>query len=222
MFTSSAEVFRTRQAVRDLVEAVGLHREAVLRLGITGADRDVISRITASGCRIDVDQQGDAYSSLLLASALPDEDFPSFIGATSILLADLLQSGQPNNDLHWNWDAFQDHYALADPYVRAALMNGFRLVQNLGLSKMPDPPTPGDCLTFGKGDVIATLQSVGLNNLCAAVRSDVSPEEAGRLWQETDSAAYSWQMLAGFRYLYERESSIAPPNPEKAPLIPWV
>lgn len=222
MFTSSAEVFRTRQAVRDLVEAVGVHREAVLRLGSTGAERDVIAHITASGCRIDTEDHRDVYSSILLAAAMPDDDFASFIGATALLLADRLQNAGGADDLYWNWDAFREHYRLADPPVRAALMNGFRLAADIGRVSLAHPPEDADCLTFQHGDVIATLQSVGLGDLCTAVRTDATPEAGGRLWHQARAGTLSWHALAGFRYLYERPGSMAPSNPETAPLIPWV
>ena len=222
MFTSSAVVFRTRQAVRDLAETVGVHREAVQRLGVTGADRDAISRITANGCRIETTDQRDAYSSFLLAAAMPEEDFGAFIGATAVLLADRLQGGAGTDNLFWNWDAFRDHYRLADPTVRAALMNGFRLAADLKIVTLTHPPSDSDCLTFGEGDVVVTLQSVGLHEIGTAVRTNVTAEEAGELWLRTQSVTQNWQMRAGFRYLYERPASISPPDPNGAPLISWV
>lgn len=219
MFTSSAEVFRTRQAVRDLVEAVGLHRDAVQCLGVTGAERTVLLGIAANG-RIDIDEHRDAYSSILLAAAMPDEDFGAFIGATAILLADRLQQGHSTDDLYWNWGTFQDHYRLANPPERAALMNGYRLAADAGLVKLGDPPRAEDCLTRSVGDVVATLQSVGQYEIGDAVRSDATPLVAGMLWQARQDRM-TWQELAGFRYLYERPISMAPREPESALLIPW-
>lgn len=220
MFTSTAEVFRTRQAVRDLAEVVGLHRKAMQRLGTSGADRDVISRITAGGCRIDIDQHRDAYSSILFAAAMPDEDFPAFTGATALLLADRLQQGGGTDDLFWNWDAFHDHYRLADPPARAALMNGFRLADQLGMTRLALSPADRDCLTFEKADVVASLGADGQHDLAEAVQSDVSPDRAGVLWQTTYSSRTGWQVIQGFRYLYERAGSMAPPHPDTVPLIP--
>lgn len=221
MFMSSAEVFRTRQAVRDLVEAVEVHRDAMHRLGVTGADRDAITRITADG-RLDAEGQRDTYSTILLAAAMPDDDFGAFIGATLLLLADRLQGGISEDDLFHNWAAFREHYHLADPPVRAALMNGFRLAKERNLIELVEPPNERECVTFSRGDVVATLQSVGLHDLGKAVRNNVSAEEAGALWQHTPPDQHIWQLLVGFRYLYERPESMAPPTPKDAPLIPWV
>ncbi len=191
------------------------------RLGITGSDKDVISSITADG-RIDAERHRETYSTIMVAAAMPDDDFGAFIGATTLLLADMLQGGGGDVDLYHNWDAFRGHYQLADPPVRAALMNGFRLAEQQRLVTLSAPPDPQECITFARGDVISTLQSVALHDLSKAVRDDISPEEAGALWQESAKAKPSWQLLAGFRYLYERPQSIVPPDPHEAPLIPWV
>ena len=221
MFTSSADVFRTRQAVRDLAEAVGVHRDAVQGLGFTGAERDLISQITANGCRIDNDGNRDLLPIFLMAAALPDEDFESFIGATALLLADRLQANVGMDELAWGWAAFRDHYRLADPPVRAAVMNGFRLLASRGLVTLEMPPETRDCLTFAKGDVVTTLQVARMRDLGAAVGDNASPEEAGILWQNAQSGDLSWQMLVGFRYLYERPDSMAPASADTATLIPW-
>ncbi len=219
MVMSSAEVFRTRQAVHDLVKAAGLHREAIQHLGIAGADSDIISTITVQG-RIASEHDLTVHSSFLLAAAMPEADFGAFIGATAILLANRLQDGKGEEDLFQNWDAFHGHYMLADPPVRAAIMNGFRLAHDRRLVKLTSPPTEEQCLTFGRGDVVATLHTSGQNDLFAAVRDNVSPEQAGMIWNASPMFQ-SWQRLVGFRFLYERPASMAPPDPENAPLVPW-
>lgn len=222
MFTSSAEVFRTRQAVRDLAEAVGQHREAVQALGITGADQHFLSQSIVNGCRIDITDNKHVLSALLLAAALPDEHFSAFIGSTALLLADCLQSDTGLIELKWSWEAFHDHYRLAGPPVRTALMNGFRLLAEKEQIELVQPPEAQDCLTYGAEDILDTLSSVGAQELGDAVRADVSAADAGRLWWNVNPARPNWQMLAGFRYLYERPLSMSPTEPETAPLIPWV
>lgn len=221
MFMSSANVFRVRQVVHDLLAAVNMHREAVQHLGLTGADRASITRITADG-KIDPDAHRNTVSSLLLAAAMPDADFASFVGATLVLLADKLQGGDGEDDLANNWAAFRKHYALCDPPVRAALMNGFRLAHQLDLIALKHLPEDEDCATFLRGDVIATVQSVGLQDLGLAIRNDISAEAAGAMWQDTPDDQKSWQLLMGFRHLFERPKSLHPPGPQDAPLIPWV
>ncbi|MEM8802412.1 MAG: hypothetical protein AAGF55_07735 [Pseudomonadota bacterium] len=221
MFTSSANVFRIRQVVCDLVVAVGMHREALQRLGITGSDRESITRITADG-RIDPEAHRNTVSNLLLAAAMPDEDFASFVGATLVLLSDKLQGGDGEDDLANNWLAFRQHYLLCDPPVRAALMNGFRLAENLGLVALKSPPEDQECMTYSRGDVVTTVQSVGLHELGVAIRKNALANEVGAMWQHTSEDQKSWQLLMGFRYLFERAESLQPPVPQEAALIPWV
>lgn len=221
MFISTANVFRIRQVVRDLVVAVGVHRDALLRLGLTGADKDSIKRITTDG-KIDAEAHRNTVSHLLLAAAMPDEDYAAFIGATLVLLADKLQGGDGEDNLAHNWAAFRQHYNLCDPPVRAALMNGFRLADNLELLTLKAPPEDAECTTFQRGDVIATVQSLGLHELCLAIRNDASAADAGAMWQHIPDDQKSWQLLMGYRHLFERPQSLEPPAPDAAPLIPWV
>lgn len=220
MFTSSADVFRTRQAVRDLLEVVHRHRSAVYRLGETGAERAEIVSITEGGCQI-VDADTRAYSSLLLAAAMPDDDFDSFVAATAILLADRIQGGAGEDDLYWNYDAFRDHYRLADSPVRAALMNAFRHGQIQGYVKLPDTPQPEACLTRQRADVLQILSAEGNGLLCETIQSDSSAATAGALWTAAAKRPLSLAVKIGFRYLYERPVSLAPDRPNDVPLIPW-
>ena len=52
MFTSPADVFRTRQALRDLAEAVRSNSVALARLGTTENERKAIESIVDAGGRI--------------------------------------------------------------------------------------------------------------------------------------------------------------------------
>ncbi len=220
MFTSSADVFRTRQAVHDLLEVVHLHRDAVKRIGASGADNAAIEAIIQNGARIPGDKPR-SYSSILLAAAMPDEDFNGFIAATAILLADRLQNAGGQDDLYWNYEAFRDHYCLADAPARAAIMNGFRAAHQSGRCKLPDAPDEKACLTRRKDDVLLLLKGEGLADLERAIEADVMPDVAGRLWTGAVSQALSLPELAGYRYLYERQQSMAPVNPDRVDLIPW-
>ncbi len=220
MFTSSADVFRTRQAVHDLLEVVHTHRNAVDRLGATGTDRTEIVSITRSGCRI-MDTGTRAYSTISLAAAMPDEDFNSFIAATAILLADRLQDGAGEDDLYWNYDAFKDHYRLADAPIRAALMNGFRFGQTTGRVKLPEAPPLEACLTRQRADAVQLLRAEGNDLLLETILSDVSAKTAGAFWTSAARRPLSMPGKAGIRYLYERPLSMAPDRPEEVALIPW-
>ena len=222
MFTSAAEVFRTRQAIRDLNDAVRAHHVAMQRLGSSGAERAAISEIVAKGCVITFPDHDRACDHLLLAAAMPEDDFPAFVAATSVLIANRLQFGAGEDDLYWNWDAFRDHYRLGDPPIRAALMNGFRLLNDLGRVNLSAIPDEADCLTRAPEDVIDMLETSGQFELSRSIGEGVSPQDAGRLWQAAASKELDWQSLTGFRYLYERPTSIDPREPDETRLIPWV
>ena len=221
MITSLADVFRTRQALRDLDEVTRINRDAVLRLGTTGAEREDIAAIVESDGRIPIPRSQRAYHQLLLSAALPEDDLPAFIAATAILLTDRIADGGGTDDLYWNWEAFRDHYRLSDPPVRAAIMGGFRLCGDKGRVTLGDGPTEADCLTRVADDVLDVVTGAGLKDLARAVAEDVPAEEAGALWLASADEALSWQAVAGFRHLYERERSMAPPNAATVPLIPW-
>jgi hypothetical protein len=223
MFTSDADVFRTRQSIRDLrktIEETG--DNALSRLSGSGLGRGALRRVvTELGCRFDAQAHQDIYSETLLAAAMPDEDFPAFTLATALLLADRLQGGGGTDDLYWNWEAFSDHYRLADPPVRAAIMNGFRTLALAGRVTLGAGPSSADCLTRMVDDVISALRRSGHIDLLRAVTIEVSAEDAGQLWVEHAAVPDGITLKAGFRYLYERPASIRPPDPAKAPLIPW-
>lgn len=221
MFTSFAGVFRTRQAVRDLQEVVHTHRDAVSRLGATGTDQREIVSIARSGGIIS-DTGTRAYSTILLAAALPDEDYSTFVAATAILLADRLQDGAGEEDLYWNFDAFRDHYTLAGPPVRAALLNGFRLAHEQDRLALPHSPDPDACLTRKRADVLMMLRAGEVNELADMIENDVAPAVAGRAWLETGRNRLTVPEQAGFRYLYERPTSMAPMPEKDAPLLGWV
>ncbi len=220
MFISTADVFRTRQGVRDLLEVVHTHRSAVDRLGATGVDRTELLSIAKSGCVI-VDPGSRTYSSILLAAAMPDEDFNQFVVATAILLADRLQSGAGEDDLYWNYDAFKDHFALADPPIRAALMNGFRLGHQLGFLNLPDMPLPESCLTWQKPDVLQMLKSDGDRLLAEMVENEAAAKTVGAGWTAAVNRPLNLSSKIAYRYLYERPLSLAPDRPSDVPLIPW-
>lgn len=220
MFDSSAEVFRTRQAIRDLVDVARVHRKAVTRLGDTKTGEAALIRIvSANGCVTPADYQ--IYRQIMLAAALPDDDFPCFVTATSLLLANRLQDSYGTDDLYWNWDAFRDHYRLADPPVRAALMNGYRTLSDTGRVSLDQTPEAEDCLSRAVEDVVNLLDGGDEFELSRSIKDDVSPSDAGRLWQVAAGKDLSWQTLMGFRYLYERPLSLAPLKPKDVDLIPW-
>lgn len=224
MFTSAADVFRTRQVMSDLTACIAHSgRSAFCRITprhsrlnglVTGvADRGGVFRYP---------RDRDIYGEVLLAAALPDDDFPAFTAATAILLLDHIHQGGGQDDLYWNWDAFSDHYRLADPPVRAVIMNAYRTAAAIGRVSIARPPEPDDCFTMSRDDILRRLRPGGSEALLRAVEADVSPREAGDLWRRTAPDDLSPVIVAGFRYLYERPQSLLPAAPETTALIPWV
>ena len=160
MFTSAAEVFRTRQVVSDLTALIAhAGRSAFHRITPQSARLDGLFAASAEGrgCfRFPRDR--DLYGEVVLAAALPDDDFPAFTTATALLLLDRIQYGSGEDDLYWNWDAFADHYRLADPPVRAAIMNGFRTAAAAGRVSISNPPDDDDCLTNRPENILPPLR----------------------------------------------------------------
>lgn len=219
MVMSSAGVFRMRQVIADLINSVLSGRDSILRFSVR-AHVDAFPRFMANNGRFRLPDDRDFYSDVLLAAAMPDDDFPAFTTATSILLIDLLQRGGGSDDLYWNWDSFQRLYRLADPAIRAAIMNGFRFGFELGSINLEMSPSAADCMTLSLEEVTARLTKVRLGELQRFVGSDVSAQRAGALWEE-QASSINPSVLIGFRYLYERPKSLTPTQQETAPLIPW-
>lgn len=229
MVTSSADVFRARQTLADLIalaEAAPLStwtRIAAGRPAAGGsAPADGLRRhLLARRCRLDLPREDGLHSTLLLAAALPDEDFPAFVTATAVLLADLLQGAAGRDDLFWNWEAFHEHYAMAGNRQRAAIANGFRMLHLSGRVTLDPAPDPALCLRRDAAAVLNLLEGTGLGGLSRAVATDAPPRVAGRLWQCAARRPLPAPALAAFRYLAERPAGLAPPDPETAPLLPW-
>ncbi|MCU0854533.1 MAG: hypothetical protein MUF63_06410 [Rhodobacteraceae bacterium] len=156
---------------------------------------------------------------LLMASALPEDDFEPFLAATVLLLLERLSEGSGRDDGFWNWRRLSPHYRLAAPPTRAAIMCGLREAQRMGLIDQPVGPSAEDCLTTPRDEVLAALGRGGsgeplLAMIGKAILDDVSAAVAGDLWTalhrriarlpDTSRRAAA----EGFRYLYERPRSM--------------
>lgn len=219
MFTSSAGAFRMRQVLSDLSQSVMSGRDSIRRFSVR-SHSDAFPRLMANGGRFNLPDDRDFYADVLLAAAMPEDDFPAFTTATAVLLMDLLQNGAREDNLDANWEVFEGHYRLADANVRAAIMNAFRLGFELGAAKPEMPPSATDCLTASASVVTRLLSEAGYTELLEAVTTKATAKQAGLLWarggDDADSTA-----IVGFRYLYERPFSMTPPEQETAPLIRW-
>lgn len=216
MFTSSEGVFRLRQVLFDLSNSIHAGRDSILRFSVR-AHLDAYPRLVSNGGRFQLPNDRDFYSDVLLAAAMPEDDFPAFTTATAILLMDLLQHGEGTDNLFWNWESFEGHFRLADPQVRASIMNGFRLGFEMGTVRPETPPTASDCLTLSKDKAMQTLIDADLKDVLAAMSSEVTAQDAGLLWETCRDA----RATLAFRYLFERPESLIPSDQEAAPLIPW-
>ena len=225
MFTSSADVFRTRQALGDLrmfVRRTPEDTQARLTAGFpssAGSGADILARIFADGVKFRHPHDFEVHTSVLLAAAMPDDDFPVFLFATALVLSDMLQADDPPDALFWNWNAFHAQYALADAPARAALMNGFKVAELAGRIELDPALEAAACLTRSRDAVLAALDGTGERALIAAILSEASAENAGRLWASAETV--SGPALDGFRYLYERGEGLAPQSAASAALIPF-
>lgn len=100
------------------------------------------------------------HAELMMVASMPDQDHPSFVTATMVLLSDRLQYGAGEDDLFWNWDAFQERFREAPSPVRAALMNGFRCAHGLGLVKLDHLPNAKDLRTYDEEDLVRLLKII--------------------------------------------------------------
>lgn len=222
MFTSTAGVFRKRQAVSDLTSFISsAGRTAFGRLSSVEDSDDLLDCILIiQDGRFSEATDAAVVGEVLLASALPDEDFPAFTCATALLLLNLLQSGTGGDDLRWNWDAFAEHYRLADPGIRAVLMNAFRIGAETGALRLSAMPEPQDCMTYSPEVLFSMLVRSGHEELASDLLREPNAREAGELWAASASKKLDRVALAGFRFLFERPTSMAPSNPAVVPPIP--
>ena len=230
MFTSSADVFRIRQSLGDLRAYLRESGPSVRdRLAASMKGRPSLKDARAHIDRV-VDGQGGRFSNgddadveevCRLAAALPSDDYPAFTFATAVLLADRLQTGGNGDDLYWNWDAFHEEYALADPPVRAAIMSAFRIGDETDRLSIGDQPLADLCLTRSRAEVLAQLERSGDLEMISFVAREPTPSDAGVRWTETSEDALSEGADIAFRYLYERPQSMAPGRASDARLIPW-
>ncbi len=229
MKISAAEVFRTRQVIADLKAFVRNTPEKTmerLAIGLPGfspgvPDRgDLYRLVYKQDCQFRPSAEVDTYAAVLLAAAFPEEDFPVFILATAILLADLLQATSTPDNLFWNWETYRDHYAIADPDARAVIHNGFRTGHRIGVVKLDPEPKESLCLRSKRTEVLSGLEGTGQTGLARALDADA--DSAGGLWALASQQSLSAPTAMAFRYLIERNAGMAPPEPETAALIPWL
>jgi hypothetical protein len=130
-------------------------------------------------CKMSAEDVEVLHAELMMLASMPDQDHASFMTATIILISDRLQYGAGEDDLFWNWDAFQERYREAPSPIRAALMNGFRCAHGLGLVKLDRLPRGADLRTYDEEDLLRLLKIIA-RSMTAGIRDHVctlAPEE---------------------------------------------
>ena len=167
---------------------------------------------------------------ILMASALPEDDFETFVAATVLLLVARLSADGGKDEGFWNWGRLAPHYRLAQPDLRAAIMCGFREAHRVGRVTLPESPGERDCATLQRQEVLDRLAGHRAYPLLSfverAIAEEADAQHAGDLWatQNRNVARLPdgprLAALAGFRYLYERPLSMTPPPGYDVPAIP--
>ncbi|RDC74135.1 hypothetical protein DLJ49_05590 [Rhodovulum sp. 12E13] len=151
---------------------------------------------------------GPLREAVELAAALPGRDAPAFHAATALLLAEALEGESPlaPPDLAAYHDAHSDAYRAAPAAVRAALMNGFRLLHDTGAAPLQPPPTLAERATRARVVVEAGLAGAPLHlrlPLQAALAGG-PPGETEALWRDRGRDLVAAPPVAdAMRHLYE-------------------
>ena len=233
---SIADSFRTRQAVRDLRKLLAL-APAETRVRIAAeiprswiaADqaRSAVQALTA-GDTLAPDLRTETIPAVQKAAALPQDDFPTFICATCMLLCDVLEGATPATEIEHHWAMFRGHYRVAQAIRRISLMQDVPIsmpqsladrttasaaaLKPLLMARMPRGLAPPD--EIEPGGVAAIL--VGALTSAGAV------EDAARLWDQRGDLFLETMpdvIIAGFRYLYEAWDGFSPMSGPHLPVL---
>jgi len=197
------------QAIHDLRACAGLLAD--------GSGGDALARIAALAPGVARDHLALALrqgrlpegapaqrEALELAAALPGRDRQAFHLSLALLLADGLAGG--GSDLGWHYDAHAEACRAAPPPVRAALMNGFRMLDALGLAPLDAPPGPADRASRGRAAVEGGLAGAPLHlrSPLLAALSGGPAEDTEALWRERGRDLVVAPPVAdAMRHLYE-------------------
>lgn len=171
--------FRTRQAACDLIHhikpLVPLHlAEVAIASGLTLAETGVaVGGLRDDGFRFVRDQTLPLMAGLETIAITRGAGFDL---AVVILLADLLQGGQPAPLLTEVWAEARARLRDWPDTLRAAAGNGLRRGVELGLLALNPPPGDADCLTRPVAVIAAELvriaRSMNPNELLAVAQAD--------------------------------------------------
>ncbi|WP_227269091.1 hypothetical protein [Roseobacter weihaiensis] len=174
--------FKTMQVVSDLQSAAATGF-AGLATRLSPELKPILRRlIFDQECKMTAEDAEAMHAELMMVASMPDQDHASFMTATIVLLSDRLQGGAGDDDLFWNWDAFQERFREAPSPIRAALMNGFRGAHALELVKLDQPPQGTDLRTYDEDDLLRLLKIIARSMtedmrdmVCALAEEETQP-----------------------------------------------
>lgn len=152
--------FSTLQVLSDLQSAALSGFSGLAQVVSPELAPDLRRLVFDQECKMSAADVDALHAELMMVASMPDQDHQSFMTATIILLSDRLQFGAGEDDLYWNWDAFEERYREAPSPVRAALMNGFRCAHGHGLVKLDAIPRGKDLRTYDEDDLQRLLKII--------------------------------------------------------------
>lgn len=171
--------FQTMQVISDLQSAAQTGFERLARNVSSALEADLRRLIFDQECKMTHNDLETLHAELMMVASMPDQDHAAFMTATIVLLSDRLHYGAGEDDLFWNWDAFQERFREAPSPVRAALMNGFRCADARGLVKLDQAPKGTDLRTYDEEDLVRLLKIIA-RSMTEEMRdrvAELAPEE---------------------------------------------
>lgn len=152
--------FHSLQVLSDLQSAAISGYEGLAARLSPQLEPDLHRLIFDQECKMTETDANQLHAELMMIASMPDQDHPSFMTATIVLLSDRLRYGAGEDDLFWNWDAFEERFREAPSPIRAALMNGFRCAHSRNLVKLGKLPHGADLRTYDQNDLIRLLKFI--------------------------------------------------------------
>lgn len=245
MSKSFADGFRTLQAVRDLRVLAALapvEARARIAAGIPDgwmapAEAQAALAALAEGRPLDPTVREETLSGVRLAAALPNDDFPAFLTANMILLADVLEGRDGADDIVASWQVFRGFYRVAAAVERAAIVQAIRRIGLVVGESRSLPRAVPDLATAPAAALrpmlerlcprgLAPPDATGVPGLALLLLEALNAREAAdaaeNIWEKhgRDLARTAPpEILAGFRHVYETRDGWAPDCATPIPLL---
>ncbi len=243
MSMSFADSFRTLQAVRDLrilaalapVEARARIAAGIPTASIAPDMAQMALEALTQGNGLAPDVRDETIKSVQTQAALPNEDYPTFLLASFLLLIEVLSGRTPYLEIEHHWPTFREHYRAAAAVERAAIGQAFRRISTTQEIEIPRPEIRADRTTASAaalnqlleprvGRALAPLAPTHPSSVASvlidAMSDPAAVKLAADLWAENGtrfSNSMPEEIIAGFRHIYEAWDGFAPNG---APLIP--